>query len=243
MKGGAGKDSVPSLCDKMHKHRALQRTAGSSQGIGTAHRLIRALKEALTICINVMGSSTGMRTDDGSSLLYSLIVLPSPPAIRVTILITQCKTVSTEFTLLASADSFCSGCCLSECSTVQYWRLQTQKQHGHITKIHYWLCHQHWALVLPKWNICFLAKEAYLLLRQSAVEVSCSQRWPENVRPAPTQHWLKPLRFCWKDVLPCLSGTAPAFCQDAEVMTKWPGNVLSEDTTAVTEQHSLGTRE
>lgn len=112
MKGGAGKDTMTSLCDKMHKHSALQWTAGSSQGIGTAHRLIRALKETLTICINVMGSSTGMRTEDndGSSLLYSLIVLPSPPAIRVTILIMQCKTVLTEFSLLASADSFCLGC-------------------------------------------------------------------------------------------------------------------------------------
>ena len=243
MKGGTGKDTMTSPSDKMHKHSALQWTAGSSQGIETAHRLIRALKKALTICINVMGCSTGMRTEDndGSSLLYSLIVLPSPPAIRVTILITQCKTVLTECSLLASAGSFCLGCCLSACSTMQYRRLQTQ--HGLITKIHYQLSHQYWALVLPKWNICFLAREAYVILQQDAVEVSCFQRWPENVRPASTQHWLKPLRFCWKDVLPCLSGTAPAFCQDAEVMTKWLGNVLSEDTTAATEQHSLGTRE
>ena len=138
---------MTSPIDKLHTQCASRWTAGSHQGIGTAGRLIRPSKEALTICINVIGCSTGMGTEDnhGSSLLYSLIVLPSSPAIRATIHIMQCKIISTEFSLLAPADSFCLVCCLSTCSTMQYQRLKidSDKQHGLITKIHYRLCHQH----------------------------------------------------------------------------------------------------
>ena len=54
-----GKD-MTSANDKLHTQRAFRWTAGSRQGIGTACRVIRASKEALTISIKVIGCSTGM---------------------------------------------------------------------------------------------------------------------------------------------------------------------------------------
>jgi len=56
--------------DNLHTQCAFRWTAVSRRGTGTAGRLIRASKEALTICINVIGCSTRMWTEenDGSSL-------------------------------------------------------------------------------------------------------------------------------------------------------------------------------
>lgn len=54
------KDIMTSPNDKLHTECASPWTAGSHQGTGTAGTLIRASKEALTICINVTGCSTGM---------------------------------------------------------------------------------------------------------------------------------------------------------------------------------------
>lgn len=221
---------MTSPIDKLHTQCAFRWTAGSCQGVGTAGRLIRASKESLNICINVTGYSTGMWTEDndGSSLLYSFIVLPSPPAIRATICIMQCKIILTEFSLLAPADSFCLLCCLSTCSPMQYQRLKTDSDKTA------WAHNKDLLPIMPSALSSVFSKMKHLPSSKRSIAISVAEScWSILFvnRARTCQVCLNPglnkvTQVLLEGRILLLCGTAPASCQDAGVMTKWLGNHL-----------------